>query len=122
VNEVKSFRKALQFAGWPAVLRRPLWWLALNLGRQRANFFGTFAVSVYSALGAESLHPISPCTTLLNYGVFRPSGTCDVRIIYDHRVMDGATIARALARLEAVLTTEIIAELQAEAKVQSAAA
>ena len=31
----------------------------------------------------------------------------DVRIIYDHRVMDGSTVARALADLEEVLNHEL---------------
>ena len=55
-------------------IRRALMWVALNVGRQRANFVGTFAVSVYSGLGAESLHPLSVWTTLLNYGVIAPDG------------------------------------------------
>ena len=56
---------------------------------------GTFGVSVYSALGAESLHPLTPLTTALNYGVIQENGDVTVRVIYDHRVMDGATVARA---------------------------
>jgi hypothetical protein len=35
-----------------------------------------------------------------------------VRIIYDHRVMDGATVARALARLDQVLNQDIANELR----------
>jgi hypothetical protein len=38
-----------------------------------------------------------------------------VRVVYDHRVTDGATVARALARLEAVLTGEVLNELRAMA-------
>jgi pyruvate/2-oxoglutarate dehydrogenase complex dihydrolipoamide acyltransferase (E2) component len=34
-----------------------------------------------------------------------------VRLIYDHRVLDGATVARALVRMEAILATDIAAEL-----------
>ena len=68
-------------------------------------------MSVYSALQAESLHPLSPITTLLNYGVIGPDGTVDVRIIYDHRVMDGATVARALARLEQILNSVVKDEI-----------
>ena len=49
-------------------------WIGLNIGRQRPNFFGTFALSVYSALGAESLRPLAPCTVVLNYGVIAPDG------------------------------------------------
>lgn len=111
VETIKSFRQALRFARYPRFARRGLWWLALNLGRQRANYFGTFGVSVYSAMGAESLHPLSPLTCTLNYGVIAADGSVDVRLIYDHRVLDGATVARALVRLEEVLTTAIVKEL-----------
>jgi hypothetical protein len=111
VESVKGFRRALRVAGLPRPVRRLLWWFGLNVGRQRANYFGTFGVSVYSALGAESLHPLSPLTCTVNYGVIGDDGTVDVRVIYDHRVMDGATVARALARLEDVLNTTIRDEL-----------
>jgi len=112
VEEVKDFRRQLRLAGLPRPLRRLLWWIALNSGRQRGNYFGTFGLSVYSALNAESLHPLSPLTTLLNYGVIAGAGTVDVRIMYDHRVMDGATVARVLARLEEILNGPVVAELK----------
>ena len=111
VGDVKDFRRALRVAGLPLPLRRLLWGCALNSGRQRGNYVGTFGVSVYSALGAESLHPISPCTTTLTYGVLGPAGDLDVRLVYDHRVLDGATVARALARLEVQLNEALPAEL-----------
>jgi len=113
VDGVKDFRRALRVSGLPRPVRRLLWWVGLNVGRQRANYFGTFGVSVYSALGAESLHPLSPLTTTLNYGVFAADGTVDVRLVYDHRVVDGATVARALARLEELLNTTLRDELLA---------
>jgi len=113
VEAIKDFRRAISFSRLPAWLRRPFWWLCLNVGRQRGNYFGTFGISVYSALQAESLHPLSPLTTLLNYGVMAGDGSLDVRIMYDHRVMDGATVARALARLEDILNTALLAEVRA---------
>jgi hypothetical protein len=111
LKEVKEFRRALAAARLPRPLRRALGWLGLNLGSKRANFFGTFGVSTYSALGAESLHPISPLTTTLNYGVIDPDGGVDVRLVYDHRVLDGANVARALARMEEVLNGVLCDEL-----------
>ncbi len=111
VESVRSFRQALRFARLPRSIRRLLWWFALNMGRQRPNYFGTFGVSVYSGLGAESLHPLSPLTATVNYGAIASDGTVDVRLIYDHRVLDGATVARALVRLEEVLNTVIRNEL-----------
>ena len=69
VEEVKSFRKMLRLAGLPRPLRRLILWLGLNLPRSRGHQFGTFGLSVYSSLGSESLHPISPLTTLLTYAL-----------------------------------------------------
>jgi hypothetical protein len=111
VDDVRNFRRALKVGRLPRPLRRLLWWLALNLGRQRANFVGTFAVSVYSALGAESLHPLSLWTALINYGPISTDGKVNVRVIYDHRTLDGATVAKALASLDNKLSGAILEEL-----------
>ena len=116
VEEIKDFRRAMDFARLPRPLRRAFWWICLNFGRQRANYFGTFAVSVYSALQAESLHPLSPITTLLNYGVMSGDGRIDVRIIYDHRVLNGASVARALNRLEEILLGPVLEEVRGQAR------
>jgi hypothetical protein len=113
VMEVREFRRALNMARAPAPIRRLLMWLALNLGRQRAIFFGTFHLSVSSGLGAESFTAHTPLTTLLNYGPIDAEGQVNVRIFYDHRVMDGATVARALDRFEKVLNGPVADEVRA---------
>jgi len=112
VEAVPGFRKLLRFSRLPRPVRRLAIWLGLNIARTRPGQFGTFGLSVYSSLGAESLHPLSPLTTTLNYGVIGPDGAVDVRLIYDHRVLDGATVARALGRLERELTGPILEELR----------
>jgi hypothetical protein len=112
VDKLKHFRRALRMCRYPRLVRRMLWWYGLNSGPWRMRHFGTYGVSVYSALGAESLHPLSPLTCILNYGVFSPDGNVDVRLVYDHRVTDGAVVARALARLEEVLAGPIVDELR----------
>ena len=66
-----------------------------------------------AAIGAESLNPLTPLTTLLNYGPISPDGWVNVRILYDHRVMDGATVARALERFEAMLNGAVADEVAA---------
>jgi hypothetical protein len=120
LDRIALFRWALQVSRLPRPLRRVAWWFANSTsGYRRARWLGTFGVSVYSALGAESLHPLSPLTTALNYGVIRPDGEVEVRIIYDHRVVDGATVARALLDLEKVLNQEILAELQPRVEISS---
>jgi len=114
IDAIKDFQRSMRFAALPRPLRRLLWWVGLNFGRQRSNFFGTFAVSVYSGLNAESLHPLTPLTTTLNYGVIDGEGKVTVRVIYDHRVVNGATVARALARLEEILNTSLVEEIRSQ--------
>jgi pyruvate/2-oxoglutarate dehydrogenase complex dihydrolipoamide acyltransferase (E2) component len=109
-----AFGFTLWFYKFPRFFRRFTWWWILTVrGSRKAEFLGTFGVSSYAGLGAESLHPLSPLTATVNYGVIGSDGLVPVRIVYDHRVMDGATVARALGRMEEVLTGEIATELRA---------
>ena len=122
VEQVGRFRLTLNLSRLPLPLRRFVWWFGLNArGLYRASFFGTFGVSTVSSLGSSSLHQLSPLTTTLNYGTFADDGSIDVRLTYDHRVMDGATVARALAHLEEVLHGEILAEMRASREVAARA-
>ena len=112
LESIGYFRQALRVSRVPTVLRRMLWWGALNVsGVKRAKRFGTFGLTTYGSLGAESLHPISPLTTTLTFGPIDASGTVCVKIIYDHRVLDGAYVARRLAELEAALRGPVLDEL-----------
>jgi hypothetical protein len=121
LEEIGQFRRAILVSRFPRPLRRFVWWLGLNQsGYKRARRMGTFGISVYSKLGSESLHPISPLTSTLNYGVIGDDGTVMVRITYDHRVMDGSTVARALALLEQILNHDVRAELLGMATARSA--
>ncbi len=113
IESIGPFRRALWVSRLPRPLRRFAWWLGLNAsGYLRARYLGTFGISVVGSLGAAGLHLLSPLTTAVNYGTFEPDGTLDVRVTYDHRVLDGAPMARALAHLEDVLHGEILAELR----------
>jgi hypothetical protein len=105
----------LDLARLPTPLRRLVWWIGLNVGRQRGNYFGSYGVTVYSNLGSESLHPLSPLTGTLNYGVIGDDGKVNVRIMYDHRVLDGAMVARTLAAIEKALNGPILDELKSMA-------
>lgn len=108
----EAFSTSLRFFRLPKPVRRGLWWYLLNVrGSRKAEFLGTFGVSAYSAIGAESLHPLSPLTCLLTYGVIGADGRVPVRVVYDHRVFDGGVVARALARLDEVLAADILNEL-----------
>jgi hypothetical protein len=45
--------------------------------------------------------------------LFDADGSTDVCLTFDHRVMDGGEIVRALDELESVLNTDIVIELNA---------
>jgi hypothetical protein len=107
-----SVRRALRIGRLPRPVRRLLWWGGLNLpGGQRARYLGTFGVSATAGLGASVLAIRSPLTTTLYYGVFEPDGAVDVRVAFNHRVVDGAAVAGALVEMEPVLLTDLVAEL-----------
>jgi hypothetical protein len=89
-----------------------MWWGALNLsGRLRCHNFGTFGLSSVAAQGAGLLHLMPVSTSILHYGLFNEAGNLDVRLTWDHRVMDGAVAARILVDLERTLQGDILAEL-----------
>ena len=105
LEKVGFYRMALRFSQAPTPIRRLLWWSTLNIsGYKRCKRFGTFGLSSYGSLGAEQLHPISPLTTTLTYGPIDPTTQrVVVKLIYDHRVLDGAYIARRLRDIEDTL-------------------
>lgn len=113
IDDVPMFRKIMRATRLPLPLRRLSWAVGLNFGRQRGNWFGSFAVSSVAAYGGGELHPVTPGPFIVSYGVVAPDQTIHVVIRWDHRVTDAAPIARVLTRLEQVLNTEIAAELQA---------
>ncbi len=125
--EIPNFRKIMTASRLPLPLRRLSWLVGLNVGRMRANNFGSFGVTSVAAYGPGELHALSPGPFIVTYGVVRPGQGIDVIIRWDHRVTDAAFIARVLTRLEQVLNNEISAELrgnplQPEAKAARAAA
>ncbi len=104
-------------AGFPTPIRRFLW--AASLLRTSglsppAKRFGTFGVTpLLGGRGVEQIHPLCPpLTTTLTFGPIDDWGKVTVKIIYDHRVLDGAYVARRLVDLEETLNTVILDELR----------
>jgi hypothetical protein len=115
VERISDFRRALRLARFPGPVRRLAWWVALNvLPNWRTKHFGTFGITSVAALGASVSHLLSPLTTTLSFGEFAPDGTIEVRLFFDHRVMDGAEPSLALVDLERVLCGPILAELRSD--------
>jgi hypothetical protein len=107
------FRRQLELEMVPGWLRRTiLRWNMSSASPKRPGRIGTFSMSSLAGFAAGNhFHP-TLCTTSLCQGPLDDAGRCRVTIIADHRVLDGATVARALERLEQVLGREIAAELR----------
>jgi hypothetical protein len=111
------YRRLLRVSRFPLPIRRTVWWYILNVwGLDRARHLGTFGLSVTAKEGASALRLIAPLSTCLNYGRFHPDGSLDVRLHFDHRVLDGVPAAKALCDLEETLCTEIVDELRSMRK------
>ncbi|MCF8476953.1 MAG: acyltransferase [Pseudolabrys sp.] len=113
LDQVPAFRRILRTVRWPLPIRRLIWAYGLNVGRQRANYFGTFAVTSLATLGSETVVANSPGPSLMTYGLVHPDHTMELLLHWDHRIYDGVVAARALQRLEDVMNTEIADELLA---------
>jgi hypothetical protein len=111
-NDLKSQRME-RTAKLPFPLRRVLWWLALNIGFAREKLFGTFGLSSIAGSGAEILQLRTLQTTALTYGPLDSDGKLKMRLVFDHRVIDAMTAAKALVRLEEIMRSQIAEELGA---------
>lgn len=113
-NQIGEHRRALRIARLPRPMRRFAWWLGLNVwGRQRTRHFGTFGVTAPANSGATLVQLLSPLTAMLTYGMVDSNGEVDVRLTFDHRIMDGCDGGRVLTQLENVLSSELREELLA---------
>jgi hypothetical protein len=111
ICDVAAFRKIMRVTRLPWPLRRLAWRFALSIGRQRANHFGTFAISSVAAFGPGELHPIGPGPYIVSYGVMAPDASIDVVFRFDHRLADAAMASKTLTRLEQALNGPIANEL-----------
>lgn len=109
----EMFKRQLELDALPGPLRRAiLRWNLRSTSPKRPARVGTFSLSTLAGMQASNhFHP-TLCTTSLSYRPLEPDGRCVVTLIADHRVLDGAAVAAALARLERVLETEVAAELR----------
>jgi hypothetical protein len=112
LESLRSYQRARAIGRIPWPLRQLFWWGSLNVfGRRRSHNFGTFGISSIAAQGAGILHLIPLLTSTLHYSLFDGDGRLDMRLAFDHRVMDGATAGRLLRDLETVLNRDMVREL-----------
>jgi hypothetical protein len=113
LENIASFTRAMRLARLPFPIRRLVFWLGLNLfGRRRSHNFGTFGLTSTGAYGTGILKLTPLLTSTIHYGLFDSRGSIDMRLSFDHRVLDGAAAAQALVDLEGVLLNEILDELR----------
>jgi len=121
VENFRAFREAILIERLPLIVRRFLWWLALNvLPRRRARHFGTFGVTTMSPFGAKTLQVPTLWSAFLHYGEFTEAGEVPVGLVFDHRVMDGAVVGFTLMEMEQVLHHQIVAELRTMRSISAA--
>lgn len=110
----EMFKRQLELEMMPGPIRRTiLRWNVNSTSPKRPSRIGTFSLSTLAGRQAfNRFHP-TLCTTSLAYGPLEADGRCLVTLIADHRVLDGAAVARALERLEETLGSTVTAELKA---------
>jgi hypothetical protein len=112
LGRLRWYRRAVAMSKVPWPFRPLLWRGALNVcGRRRCHHFGTFGLSSVAAQGAGLLQLMPVATSVLHHGLFTAAGGLDVRLTWDHRVLDGAVAARILVDLERTLQGTLLAEL-----------
>ena len=115
VESIKTFRRALSMSKVPWPIRRLSWWVSLNFfGKMRVHNYGTFSLTTVASQGAGIVTLMPLVTSTLHYGMFDDRGILPMRITFDHRVCDGAIIARALVELETTLKTTILEEIEGD--------
>jgi hypothetical protein len=115
LGAVPFIERQLRINRYPFLLRRLIWTIALNVGRQRANHFGTASITSLANLGVETVVAKAPGPILISYGKLAPDNSMEVLLHWDHRIFDGIVAARAMRRLEEVMNNVIADELLAGA-------
>ena len=109
------FKRQRELEILPGFLRRAvLRWNLRSASPKRSSRIGTFSLSTLAGFGASNhFHP-TLCTTSISYRPIESDGRCLVTLIADHRVIDGAVVARSLATLEKFLTQDLVHELRSQ--------
>jgi len=113
LDELPHLKRTLRVIRLPLPLRRLLVTLCLNIGRGRANYFGTFAITSVASHGVETVVLRSPGPACMTYGLIRPDHKMELLFHWDHRIYDAVLVGRALRRFEEILNTVIADELLA---------
>ena len=107
------FGEQLRVAAAPWPIRAMLWRARLHLsGRKRVDRLGTFGLTTLAGKGVSISDAKAPISYVLTYGPFDDDQRVQVTVVYDHRLIDGSTVADVLVELENVLRTRIYDEMR----------
>lgn len=112
-EENSAFRRMLRFVRLPWPMRRLMLRIALSFAKPLARYAGSYAISTVGSSGATIVDSVNILPVFISYGPIGPDGGVDVHFVFDHRVMDGADGAAALAGLEAMIEGPVADELDA---------
>jgi len=110
----RVFRDQLRVVAMPWPLRAVLWhWRLYFSGSTRVRRLGTFGLTTLARKGVSITHPVAPIPYVLSYGPFDEEQRMRISVTYDHRLVDGSTIADVLNALDGVLSHQILDEMKA---------
>jgi hypothetical protein len=113
VEEIRQFRHQIQFAKFPAFLRRIGWGIMFDWWpAKRASQIGTIGMSFSGYRGVYGNRHLGPMTSILGVDPIPRKGTARLVLTFDHRVLDGIPAALALESIQQQLDQQIREELQ----------
>jgi len=114
VEMVGGFRHIIRIARLPLPMRRLLLSIPLHWsGRLRARYFGSFTINSLVLPRFKIIHNVTPTSFLIYYGLLEPNGDMGVQVFWDHRLIDALALHRMLRDIEAIMNTDVVAELTA---------
>jgi hypothetical protein len=123
LDQVPAFRRQLRLARLPWPVRSLACRLGMGwMGRQRVRLLGTFGMSVMASMGGATLATLVPWTTMMHYTPFLDDGSLMVRVLADHRVLDGLEASLVCRDMERLLNTTIADEVREMGRPRAAAA
>jgi len=112
IHEIPIFEMHDRFCRLPVTIRKVIWMTLSFSAKLRSSSMGTFGLTTVAREGVYSVHPPCHGNIVVTSGPLQDDGKMRITFVYDHRVHDGMTIARALSEFENIMNTEIVDELK----------
>ena len=117
VESIGGYRRMIRYARLPWLLRRPAWRFALHgSGYLHARYFGTFSINAIGLPRAAVAQTATPLTMSLFLMPVEPLALMRLCAAFDHRLLHGMAVGRALGEVESIVNDELAAELRSLAE------